>query len=1066
MKPTLLFTALFGLAAVANAADGRRAYLVQLSDKPAATYEGGIAGLAATRTTPGARLNARAATVANYTAYLKQQQNTVLAQNSGATLLHSYQLVYNGFSALLTDAEAKALRRQPGVAAVMLETPRKLDTHYTPTYLGLDAPGGLWSQLGGSGKAGENVIVGIIDTGIWPEHPAFSDRVDANGKPTTDASGTLAYGAPPAKWKGSCQAGDGFAATNCNNKLIGARSFNAAMLAGGAQLYWNEFDSPRDAIAIVGSALGHGTHTASTAAGNHGVTAVLDGMPVAASSGMAPRARVAAYKVCWTYTTPEADDGLHSSCMPGDSVAAIEQAVADGVDVLNYSIGGYASIDDPVDQAFLGASNAGVFVAASAGNSAGFYPVMHSVPWLTTVAATNHDKGTGAVLQVTDGPRFVGGSLNHTALPPKPFLYVRDAGKIAFDALSDEDKAARLQCTGAADLAAAGATPAALPDPALVNGKILICEAGGTAPKAKSIAAQAAGAAGMVLLQFDQAPHYVDYAVPTVDLLPVDSSALMTHLLAHPAATLAMSAFGLQDGVGAAPVVTYFSSRGPNPVAPGLMKPDLAAPGLEILAGTTPDGDKAFRDHIAANGATPADTRFRFHTGTSMASPHVAGLAALLKQQHPNWSPAAIRSALMTTALQTQDDGNYGDMKGALPWGQGSGLVQPNSAADPGLVYDTTASDYARFQCALGASAVSPAECQALGGGLADLDLNQPALTAPGVTGTETLKRAVTNVGTGTATYRATAQLPGYDVTVSPAELTLKPGETRSFEVKLVRTSAKNLEWTYGALEWTDGAHRVRSPLQARTMLIDTPDYVSSWMPNGKRLLPITGGSTAKLKVAVSGLSTPQRDILTVYGTADNDYGIAECLAGGSERVALKKVTIPPGTLGARFGVFQSDSSGVHDGFIDLLNLVIVDPHQQVVGLALWNFGGSASTTLPEPGEYTLCVSSEGPVNGVSATFALSSWIVGPGHDAGNVTVVAPAMLAKNATGTIAFNWAGLDNTQRYFGVASYLLNGKPEAYTEIFIDAEQPEGMPARPAPILKSPPVVPVQRTWGTTR
>jgi hypothetical protein len=305
---------------------------------------------------------------------------------------------------------------------------------------------------------------------------------------------------------------------------------------------------------------------------------------------------------------------------------------------------------------------------------------------------------------------------------------------------------------------------------------------------------------------------------------------------------------------------------------------------------------------------------------------------------------------------------------------------------------------------------VASADCQSIGK-VSDTNLNQPAFTAPSVTEQEVLTRKVTNVGATSATYTASADLAGFDVTVSPAELTLAPGASASFNVTLKRTTAPNLEWQYGTLEWNDGTHRVRSPLQARPLIIDAPEYLSAGVSVGKKLFPVTGGSSAKLKVEVSGLKLPQRDILSVRGVSGSDYGLAECLAGGSEKVALKKVTIPAGTLGARFGVFHSDSSGAENGFIDQLNLLIIDPHQQLVGLALWNYGGSASSTYPEPGEYTLCVSSDGPANGESATFALSSWIIGPGQDAGNVTVTAPARLARNSAGTVALRWWGRENT-------------------------------------------------------
>ncbi|HEX8602807.1 MAG TPA: S8 family serine peptidase, partial [Pseudoduganella sp.] len=733
--------------------------------------------------------------------------------------------------------------------------------------------------------------------------------------------------------------------------------------------------------------------------------------------------------------------------MPGDSVAAVEQAVADGVDVLNFSIGGYFSVDDPVDQAFLGATNAGVFVAASSGNSAPYYPAAHLVPWIATVGATNHDKITGAELQVTGGARFVGGSLNKAPLPATPFVLARYAGKVPFEQLAEVDMAARATCASPVEARQQGASAAAAIDPALVAGKALVCEGGLTAPKAKSVAAKGYGAAAMVLLEYDQAPSYVQFALPTVDLLPTDAGMLANYLLEHPEATLSMSQFGLHESTSPSPTVTYFSSRGPNIVAPGVMKPDLAAPGLEILAGTTPGGKQGTHDRIAANGATQDDTRWRFHTGTSMASPHVAGLAALLRQQHPDWSPAAIKSALMTTAKQTQDDGNFDTLNGKLPWGQGAGLVQPLLAADPGLVYDTATLDWQRFLCGVESLAISAADCKAIGP-IADTELNQPALTMPSIADTEVLTRTVTNVGQTAATYTATAELPGFDVTVAPATLALAPGEKATFSVTLKRTTAVNREWQYGALEWSDGTHRVRSPLQARTLAFDAPEYLSAWISRGKKLFPVTSGSAARMQVAVSGLAEPQRDILSVHGIAGEDYGLAECLAGGSERVALKKFTIPQGTLGVRFGVFMSDSSGPQGGgFIDQLNLLIIDPHQQLVGLATWNTGGSASTTEPEPGEYTVCVSSEAPQNDDSATFALSSWIIAPGQDAGNVKVTAPARLGKNSTGTVALAWTGLDNTKRHFGVASYVIDGRTEALTELFIDAEQPEGLPLVPA-------------------
>ncbi|QBE65676.1 S8 family peptidase [Pseudoduganella lutea] len=1031
----------------------RRAYIVHLAEKPAASYEGTIAGLRATRPAIGAKLDPRSTSVARYAGFLKQRQASVLSAFRGAKVLHSYQLVYNGFSALLTDSEAKALRKTSGVLAVMLETPRKLDTHYTPAYLNLDGPGGVWSQLGGSDKAGEDVIIGVIDTGIWPEHPAFADRVDAEGRPSTDPAATLAYGPAPARWKGSCQAGEGFTASHCNNKLIGARFYNEALLAQGFDIYWSEFRSPRDGLAVEPrSGFGHGTHTASTAAGNHNTLPTLDGVPVSAASGIAPRARVAAYKVCWSFSQAGSPDVMEATCMPGDSVAAVEQAVADGVDVLNFSIGGYLTVDDPVDQAFLGAASAGVFVAASAGNSAPYMSAAHLVPWVTTTAAASHDKSTGAELQVTDGPRFVGGSLNKASLPPTPFVLARHAGLVPFEELNGTDQGARATCASPEEAAQQGAGAAAAIEPARVAGKVLVCEGGLTSPLAKSVAVKGYGAAAMVLAEYDKGPSYVQYAVPTVDLVLEDGIALGEYLMAHPEATLSMSAFGLHENPAAAPMVTSFSSRGPNIAAPGVMKPDLAAPGLEILAGTTPGGDQATFDRIAASGATQADTRWRFHTGTSMASPHVAGLAALLRQQHPDWSPAAIKSAMMTTAHQTQDDGQAGTGNGKLPWGQGAGLMQPALAVDPGLVYDADTRDWQRFLCGLEAASILASDCASIGR-VADTDLNQPALTVPAIGDTEVVTRTVTNVGDAPATYSATADLPGFDVSVAPAQLSLAPGEKGTFSVTLKRTTAPNLAWQYGSLVWSDGTHRVRSPLQAYTMAFNAPDWIQEPIPSGKKLFPIQSGSGARVKVEISGLVEAQRDILSLRGASGPDYGLAECLAGGSERVAIKKFTVPEGTLGFRFGAFSSDSSSMPDG-IDFLTLLVIDPHRQLAGMGSWMYSPTVSTSNPEPGEYTICVSSEGPRDPNGIQFVLSSWIIAPGQDAGNVHVTLPARLNKDGTGTVALAWNGLDNTKRYFGMASFIIDGRTEKLTELFIDAERPEGLPLVPGRILKQPP------------
>ena len=350
------------LSLQAHADDLRRPYIVQLTDKPIASYTGSVDGLDATQPAAGSRLDLASTQVQLYGDYLEQKQARVQALVAAAPVQYQYKIVLNGFSALLTDAEVRQLQASSDVANIAPDEPRALQTNYTPTFLGLDQPGGLWSQLGGKQHAGENIIIGIVDSGIWPENTAFADRLDENGVPSHNGNNVV-YGAPPANWQGTCQTGEGFSAENCNNKLIGARYYRAATSA----LHWTEFLSPRDSVAGPTGHGGHGTHTASTAGGNNGALATSNGASLGKASGMAPRARIAAYKVCWT----AASTG-RNGCATADSVAAIDQAVKDGVNVINFSIGpnaGGGAFDEPTEVAFLGAAAAGVFVATSGGNS-------------------------------------------------------------------------------------------------------------------------------------------------------------------------------------------------------------------------------------------------------------------------------------------------------------------------------------------------------------------------------------------------------------------------------------------------------------------------------------------------------------------------------------------------------------------------------------------------------------------------------------------------------------------------------------------------------------------------
>jgi hypothetical protein len=339
--------------------DGR--YIVTFVDDPVGAYEGYRSGFTATKPRTGQKLDPNSPAVQRWRGYLTAKHNAALAK-VGASKIYDYTITNNGVAANLTGAQAGALAKTPGVVALELDRLQQLDTTLSPSFMHMNEAGGIWSKFtGGQAGAGAGVVVGVIDSGIWPESAAFSG---AKINPR------------PKNWHGACVGGVNFSVRLCNNKLVGARFYVESF--GKHNIAKEEFLSPRDGA-------GHGSHTASTAAGNAGTTVTIDGKLIGTGSGMAPAASVAAYKVCW-----EGKPGINSGCFNSDIVAAINDALLDGVDVMNFSIGGSSesTVLDSVEQAFRVASNAGVFVASSAGNSGPAASTLdHPAPWVTTVAA-------------------------------------------------------------------------------------------------------------------------------------------------------------------------------------------------------------------------------------------------------------------------------------------------------------------------------------------------------------------------------------------------------------------------------------------------------------------------------------------------------------------------------------------------------------------------------------------------------------------------------------------------------------------------------------------------------
>jgi subtilisin family serine protease len=1017
-------------ASAAFADDERHSYIVQLADKPVATYTGEIAGLPATKPAPGQRLNIDASDVQAYMSYLDSKKAGVINTVSAAQVTNEYNVVFNGFSALLTDSEVRALKKNAGVASITADSIMQLDTSYTPRFLGLDAPGGLWQQVGGQGAAGENIIIGIVDGGIWPEHDSFADRVDDNGAPSRNGT-KPAYDAPPATWKGICQTGEGFSTSDCNNKLIGARYYKSPTQT----LHWTEFLSARDSVAGTEGHGGHGDHTASTAGGNAGVSAVTGGVNLGKISGMAPRARIAAYKVCWT----DGKTGANG-CATSNSVAAIDQAVKDGVNVINFSIGpnaGGGAFNEATEVAFLGAASAGVFVAASAGNSGpSTAPVAHISPWLTTVGNSTHNRIYLGDATLGNGATVSGASGNANT-PSAALILARDAG---FDGANPNDLSLN-QCFGKAD----GATVPTYLDPAKVTGKILVCDRGNNVLVNKSANAKTAGAVGVIIANVAGGATTIlnqAHSLSTVHITKEDGATVKSYIAANPgAATAALGNLrGVLDPTVKAPVMNNSSSRGPNVANANILKPDLTAPGTDILAAVSADLSQDQRNAVAAGSPAPVND-YAFYTGTSMASPHVAGIAALLKQRHPDWTPAAIKSALMTTASDTFSDGLNGSVAwdstarttGTLPWGQGAGHVQATSAADPGLVYDANVVDYARFLCGLNAGVFSAATCSAVGT-IPAYNLNLASLMAANVLGVLTMTRTVSNVGNTSATYTATATLPGYTVNVQPSTLVIGAGETATFTVKLTRVDAPLNSWVYGKLVWTDGTHTVRSPLTARAATLAAPASVYSEATSGSKFVTIGTGFSGPMSVTKAGLvpaSTASSSVAVASGNTTN-----ACLNGGGPGVNVHSITIPAGTPLARFALFDADTSGGGDSDLDML----VVRGSTIVGSS----GGATSNEMvqlfnPAAGDYKVCVIGYAPVNNL-ATYTLSSWVLSPtAVTAGTFKVSAPSSVVIGGTATVGIAWSGLAAGVRHVGLVSYKLGSTVAATTVVDVDTTDP---------------------------
>ncbi|WP_246001991.1 S8 family peptidase [Allorhizocola rhizosphaerae] len=957
---TLVASAAGGAQAAPTGQADTALYLVQTTSEPLATNE-------ATKPAPGQKVNTETQTARQWLSKLTGEHDATLRATRVNTnkKVYDYGVVFNGFAARLTPAEAARMKSAPGVVRVWKDEIRQADTTTTRDMLGLSGNRGVWQkQFRGSAHAGEGMIVGVVDSGIWPENPAFA----ALAEPRPDAA------AIAGKWKGSCDTGeasDPGAVIACNNKVIGARYFKNGIGSIGDY----EFLSPRDFN-------GHGSHTASTAAGNFGVNATINGFAVGSTSGVAPAARIAVYKALW-----EQPDGTGSGTT-ADLVAAINQAVKDGVDVINYSISGSRTHVVSADEiAFLNAANAGVFVATSAGNSGdtvGVSSVAHNSPWTTTVAASTHDRGNAKTVTLGNGAGYTGVGVIPPAVASSPLVNSTAVGKAGANATE-----VRLCYLGTLD-------------PALVAGKIVVCDRGGNARTDKSKAVKEAGGVGMIQANTSDAQsingdwHYV----PTVHVGPAAGTAIKAYA-ATAGATAALSATD-PDPV-TAPVMAGFSSYGPAQAGGGdLLKPDITAPGVDVIAAVAPPGNDG-KD-------------FDAYSGTSMSSPHIAGIATLIKAKHPDWSPMAIKSAMMTTASTKDSEGRniqwaFGD---ATPLNYGAGHVVPGSAFDPGLVYDSGMGDWLKYACGIGQLQLVGADCGAIGS-IDPSDLNYASIAVGDLAGSQTVTRTVKNVSKRVGVYVPVVQAPaGFTVKVSTPVVVVLPGKTATFKVTITRKDAALGQWAFGTLKLKEigtGRHVVSSPIAVRPVGVAAAGEVALSGASGSSAQQVKSGFAGTMSAKVAGLAASAVSELAFAGV---DTGFDQ--SAPAESAGVKKITVevPAGTTLARFATYDADVPADTD--VDLFAY-----QAGTADLAGASAGGSSeeAVTLTEAGTYDIYVVLFAAPGG-SGTVKHHAYAV-PDISVGNLTV-NPASQAATIGGqaTFTLQWTGLTAGARYLGVVSY----------------------------------------------
>ncbi|MEZ9236000.1 S8 family serine peptidase [Shewanella sp. 10N.286.52.A9] len=952
-------------------APGEHTYIIQLADQPVATYNGGIAGYSATAPAitaqqfgkqTKAKVNTQSTASRSYVNYLQNQQASIQSEISSkigvaADIRQSYKYAFNGISMQLTQAQAARVANLNGVKAVTRSVILELHTDVGPQHIGADQ---IWNGnvTEGTEFTGAGIKVGILDTGINSNHPSFTAMGD-DGVAILNPMGSGNY-------IGDCELEE--FANMCNDKLIGIRSYTEITDTYGdpafkGEGWWGSWDRARPANGEDYN--GHGSHTASTVAGNvlfdvayqvseagYGdeITGRDTDLVFPRVSGVAPHANIISYQVCWA----GGGNAPYAGCPQETTLKAIDDAIADGVDVINYSIGGAEQFpwEAPTELAFLAAREAGISVATSAGN-AGDYWMDHVSPWVTTVAASTHGR------VITSNPKtidsFEGGEESPSPYGPMNAASITGAytGPVVLAADYNADNAS---CDTPFDVN----TFTAYPDgSALTEMPIVVCQRSDQPRAAKADNILAGGAGGLILYNIQQDWEYPVYeaikvedfySLPTAHVGASDGTKLVTWLASGTGHRASLSDASLYTEMGESDLLADFSSRGPSTTNPNVMTPTVAAPGVDVFAAYA--NDRIFTlDGYGMNWAAIS--------GTSMASPHVAGAMALIKNAHPDWTPAEIQSALTTTASEANFSYDQG----------GAGVINVAAAVNATLLLDETIDNYTN--------------ANPMAGGDVSM-LNTPYIVNRDCKGSCSWFRTVTAAEDGS--WNVTAEEMGYigasmlDLTVTPASFSLQAGETQRI---MVTAKLPDLDFQsdsplgagnsdgynfYGKLTLSpsDSSKPVqRIPVITTYKKADIPVNIHAKFAReqGTMLTPdMVLPASSSVAATVYGMSMGESKEYHLKMNELWPWDIEDSLPTAESQIGYRMFTVPEGTKRLVVEITDEDNEIRYASRLDLGRDVNNDGKihwsNEAICISDWRLQDYCAINNPEPGQYWYTVTN------------------------------------------------------------------------------------------------------------